>query len=92
MVEKTSNTITLTRREQYMVFQEFEEEKDVYTKPEELEDVTDLIFGTLKTLKGTQMLCKPELDLYDTMSCFEVMDPKMDNRMHRRGVKTAKQA
>lgn len=29
------------------------------------------------------MLCKPELELFDTMSCFEVLDPKMDARMHR---------
>ena len=33
------------------------------------------------------MICKPELDLFDTMNCFEVMDPKMDARMHRKKVK-----
>jgi len=49
-----------------------------------LEDVTDEIFGSLNFLSGLQMLCKDELDLFDTMSCFEVMDHKMDSRMHRR--------
>jgi len=29
------------------------------------------------------MLCKPTLDLFDSMSSFEAMDPKMDIRMHR---------
>ena len=29
------------------------------------------------------MLCKPNMDLFNTMSCFEVMDAKMDARMHR---------
>ena len=29
------------------------------------------------------MLCTPDLELFDTMSCFEVLDPKMDARMHR---------
>ncbi len=30
------------------------------------------------------MLCKPNLDLAETMNCFEVMDPKMDARMQRK--------
>ena len=30
------------------------------------------------------MLCKPNLDMFDTMNCFEVLDPKMDTRMHRK--------
>ena len=38
------------------------------------------------------MLCKPDLDLFDTMSCFEVMDPKMDARMHRKDVQTVQKA
>ena len=38
------------------------------------------------------MLCKPELDLFDTMSCFEVMDPKMDARMHRKEIMTVAKA
>ena len=29
------------------------------------------------------MLCRPDLELFDTMSCFEVLDRKMDSRMHR---------
>ena len=29
------------------------------------------------------MLCKPDLEMYDTMNTFEVLDPKMDCRMHR---------
>ena len=38
------------------------------------------------------MLCKPDMDLFDTMSCFEVMDPKMDARMHRKDIRTVKTA
>ena len=38
------------------------------------------------------MLCKPDLSLFDTMSCFEVMDPKMDVRMHRAEALTAAKA
>ena len=38
------------------------------------------------------MLCKPELDMYDTMSCFEVMDKKMDSRVHRNEAMTVKKA
>ena len=38
------------------------------------------------------MICKPNLDLFDTMSSFEVMDPKMDMRMHRKLVPTLKAA
>ena len=34
------------------------------------------------------MLCKSNLDLHETMSCFEVMDPKMDARMLRAQVMT----
>ena len=60
--------------------------------PEDLEDVTDLIFDSLKDLSGCQMLCKPDLDMFDTMSCFEVMDAKMDSRMHRKEVTTIKKA
>ena len=46
--------------------------------------MTEEIFGALGNLSECQMLCKPELSLFDTMSCFEVMDPKMDARIHRR--------
>lgn len=53
------------------------------TQDADLEDVTDEIFSALSGLKGTEILCKPDLELFDTMSCFEVMDPKMDSRMHR---------
>ena len=38
------------------------------------------------------MICKPNLDLFDTMSSFEVMDPKMDMRMHRKLVPALKAA
>lgn len=29
------------------------------------------------------MLCKPNMDLFETLTCFEVQDKKMDCRMHR---------
>ena len=64
----------------------------VEADPEDLEDVTDLIFSGVKDLSGCQMLCKPDLDLFDTMSCFEVMDPKMDARMHRKDVPNVQKA
>ena len=64
----------------------------VEADPEDLEDVTDLIFGGLKDLSGCQMLCKPEMELFDTMSSFEVMDPKMDARMHRKSVPNVQKA
>lgn len=51
-----------------------------------LEDITQLIFDTASNLEGTQMLCKENLDLAETMNCFEVMDPKMDARMLRKSV------
>jgi hypothetical protein len=38
------------------------------------------------------MLCLPELELFDTMNSFEIMDVKMDSRMHRKtalSIKTA---
>ena len=38
------------------------------------------------------MLCKPDLDMFDTMSCFEVMDAKMDMRMHRKQALTPAKA
>ena len=38
------------------------------------------------------MICKPNLDLNDSMSAFEIMDPKMDGRMHRKLIVTPKQA
>ena len=62
----------------------FEDEVDVETPADQLEDVTEDIFKSLEKLSGTQMLCKPSLDLFDSMSSFEAMDPKMDTRMHRR--------
>ena len=64
----------------------------VEADPEDLEDVTDLIFSGIKDLSGCQMLCKPDLDLFDTMSSFEVMDPKMDARMHRKDVPNVQKA
>ena len=54
--------------------------------------MTEEIFGALGSLTDCQMLCKPDLDLYDTMSCFECMDPKMDARMHRNEVLTPAKA
>lgn len=38
------------------------------------------------------MLCKPDFDLNDTMSAFEVGCPKMDVRFHRKEVVTPKKA
>ena len=38
------------------------------------------------------MLCQPQFDLNDPMSSFEVMDPKMDSRMHRKQAMSIKVA
>ena len=62
----------------------FEDQTDVETPSEQLEDITSEIFESLTRLKDTQMLCKPTLDLFDSMSSIEIMDPKMDIRMKRR--------
>ena len=62
------------------------------TPDDQLEDVTEEIFGALQSLSGCQMLCKPDLDMLDTMNCFEVLDPKMDARMHRKSAITPAKA
>lgn len=80
----------MTRREVYTTMLQFEEQGDVHTAADQLEDITSLIFDTVGKLEGTQMLCKDNLDLFETMSCFEVMDPKMDARMVRKDVTTPK--
>ena len=84
--------IKLTRREHFEVFASFDESTEPVTPDDQLEDVTDDIFGALELLGGCQMLCKPELDMFDTMSCFEVMDKKMDSRVHRNDAMTVKKA
>lgn len=75
----------LTRREVYLAMLTLE---DHSPDAESLVDITEELFGAVQSLKGTEMICKPNLDLFDTMSCFEVMHPKMDARMLRRDVKT----
>jgi len=73
-VAGSSRVIQLTRQEQFNVHVSFEEVTDPYTPEDQLEDVTNEIFESLGKLTGCQMLCKPELELFDTMSSFEVMD------------------
>lgn len=58
----------------------------------DLEDVTDLVFSALDHLKDCELLAKPDFDLFETMSSFEVMDPKMDMRMARKEALHPKQA
>ena len=70
----------------------WEEIEDIETDPCDLEDVTDLIFSATAKLSGLQMLCLPQLEFFDTMSSFEVMDAKMDSRMHRKEALTIKKA
>jgi hypothetical protein len=65
---------------------------DFEPSPGDLEDVTELIFKSTEHLTGMQMLCKPTLDLFDTMNSFEVMHDKMDSRMHRAAALTVKAA
>ena len=94
MVESDAQqkTITLSRREQFEILQSFEEENDICTNDKDLEDVTEEIFGVLGHLERCEMLCKTDMDLFDTMSCIEVMDPKMDMRMKRKEALTPTQA
>lgn len=73
-----SRVIQLTRQEQFNVHVSFEEVTDPHTPEDQLEDVTNEIFESLGELTGCQMLCKPELELFETMSSFEVLDEKMD--------------
>ena len=46
--------------------------------------MTDEVFSALEHLNDCEFLAKPEFDLFETMSAFEAMDPKMDMRMKRR--------
>lgn len=91
-MEGKTEFVQLTRREIYTAMLSFEEVHDVETSEDQLEDITELLFSTTNQLEGTQMLCKDNLDLFETMSCFEVMDPKMDTRMHRKQVLNLKDA
>ena len=80
-MEGTKDLVALSRREVYQTMMSFEEHT---TDDDGLEDITELVFSTATTkLEGTQMLCKPQLDLNETMSSFECMHPKMDARMAR---------
>jgi hypothetical protein len=82
-MEGTKDFVSLTRREIYHTMVSFE---DHLTSDGGLEDITELVFSTAIKLEGTQMLCKPSLDLCETMSSFECMHPKMDARMVRNSV------
>jgi hypothetical protein len=64
----------------------------VFEGEQELEDITEELFSTLGELKGCQMLCKEDMDLYDSMSAFEVNCPKMDVRYHRKSILTPTKA
>ena len=48
-----STLIELTRREVYQVMLTFEDQTDVETPSEQLEDITSEIFESLTRLKGT---------------------------------------
>ena len=74
----------LSRQDTYRIIANFEETQDVDSA--ELEDITEELFLTLDSLNGTQMLCRPDFDLNETMSAFEVCCPKMDIRVHRKDV------
>ena len=66
---------------------EFESvEHPVSTNPEQLEDVTELIMNSIKSLDDGEFLAKPDFDLLETMSAFEAMDPKMDVRLQRNAI------
>ena len=70
----------------------FEDETEIETPSDQLVDITSDVFASLTKLTGTQMLCKPTLDLFDSMSSIEVMHPKMDIRMKRHLDYTPKEA
>ena len=53
------------------------------TPPDQLEDVTEVVFKALDHLKDCEFLAKPDFDLNETMSAFESMDVKMDMRLKR---------
>lgn len=52
MVEETQKTYKLTRKEQFNILAGFEETNDPFTPSEQLEDVTEEIFGALNSLSG----------------------------------------
>ena len=43
-----------------------------------LEDITDKVFGVWDELNQGEMVSRENFDLSETMSGFELMDPKMD--------------
>ena len=45
--------------------------------------MTSLVFSAIENLKDCELLSKPSFDLFETMSAFEAMDPKMDIRLKR---------
>jgi hypothetical protein len=81
-MEGTDKFMQLSRRDVYQLMLKLESE-DPTPASDDLEDITQEIKEGVKSLTGIQMLCKPNLDLNETMSSFEVMHPKMDARMKR---------
>ena len=93
MTEETKpRVIQLTRTEQWDVHASFEESTNPITPDDQLEDVTDEIFGAATSLGGLQMLCKEEFSLFDTLACFEICDAKNDVRFHRKEALTPTKA
>jgi hypothetical protein len=73
--KNASDSLHQLRKDSYQVLLELETENVVATpKSEELEDITDLVFGALEHLNDCELLCNSTFDLNETMSAFEAMD------------------
>ena len=57
-----------------------------------MEDITDLVFKGCDELDDLELLAPGGFDLFETMSAFELMDPKMDLRIDRGEVLNSKKA
>ena len=90
--ETKTGDIQLTRTKQQCILQYFEESKDPVTPEDCLEDVTNEIFEAATSLDGTQMLCRQDFNLFDTLACFEVMDAQQDIRANRQKALTPAKA
>ena len=81
MVESLPPVQDISRKEAYQVMISIEEKAP--TQSEDLEDITDLVFSACDELQDCELLAPASFDLTETMSAFELMDPKMDLRVKR---------
>ena len=68
------------------------EQKLNLANPDGLEDITELVFKAADECESGELISYADFDLNDTMSGFELMDPKMDFRVNYKSAMTPKKA